>query len=414
MQAGVMHPLPCIRFSILADVQIIKILLMDIGSFLNHFQLTAWQESEELEWKLSTRESKDITQSVTAFANTRGGVLVCGVKDNGEIVGQDISDATIREMTQTILANTQERLYPSIERFTLEGKGVLVFSISASPLRPHVAYGRPYLRVGSSNVVMDQSEYHRLLGAKSNGGGADRDICEDASLEDINIDKLRRFVNLANERRNLNVPLFAEPLEILESLELVRGGLLTKGAILLFGKEPTKWIPSAELRAAQFKDDTRDIFLSQDVFRGDLFDQFESAIQFVKKCLPLQIDTSKVGNRASLKIPLTVVQELVANALVHRDYRDAASSYLNIIAEDSFEISNPGTLPAPRVTPETMLLPHPSIPINRRIARVFFLAGIIEQWGEGARRAARALKERALPEPVWSSERGTVSVFVHL
>jgi ATP-dependent DNA helicase RecG len=66
------------------------------------------------------------------------------------------------------------------------------------------------------------------------------------------------------------------------------------------------------------------------------------------------------------------------------------------------------------VTPETMLLPHPSIPINRRIARVFFLAGIIEQWGEGARRAARALKERALPEPVWSSERGTVSVFVHL
>lgn len=387
---------------------------MDISSFLNQFQITDWQESEELEWKLSTRESKDIVQSVAAFANTKGGVVVCGVKDSGEIVGQDISDSTIREMTQTILANTQERLYPSIERFTLEDKAVLVFSISASPLKPHVAYGRPYLRVGSSNIVMDQSEYHRLLGAKSNGGGADRDICEDASIEEINIDKLLRFVNLANERRNSNVSLFDDPLQILESLELVRGGQLTKGAILLFGKEPTRWIPSAELRAAHFSDDSRDIFLSQDVFRGDLFDQFESAIRFVKERLPLRVDTSKVGNRASLRIPPTVVQELVANALVHRDYRDDASSYLNIIAEDSFEVSNPGALPAPRVTPDTILLPHPSIPINRRIARVFFLAGIIEQWGEGARRAARALKERGLPVPVWSSERGTVSALVHL
>lgn len=195
-------------------------------------------------------------------------------------------------------------------------------------------------------------------------------------------------------------------------LELAQGGQLLKGAVLLFGKEPTKFLPSAELRAAHFKDHNRDLFLAQRVFSGDLFDQFESAMQFVKERLPIQVDTKKVGDRTALKVPLVVVQELVANALVHRDYRDGACTYLNIVAQESLEVSNPGALPAPRLTPETMLLPHPSLPANRRIARVFFLAGIIEQWGEGARRAGRALTERGLSEPLWTSERGTVSVKV--
>ncbi len=85
---------------------------MHVSDFLNLYNIPSWHEGEKLEWKLSTREAKELVQTVVAFANSQGGVVVCGVRDGGAVVGQDISDATIRQVSQTILANTAERLYP--------------------------------------------------------------------------------------------------------------------------------------------------------------------------------------------------------------------------------------------------------------------------------------------------------------
>ncbi len=387
---------------------------MDINALLNYFEISSWQESENLEWKLSTRESKEIVQTIAAFANTRGGVLMCGVKDGGEIVGQDISDATLREISQTILANTHERLYPSIERIVVDGKAVLSVQINESPLKPHLAYGRPYKRVGPSNVSLDQSEYYLMLGQKQNGGGADRDVIEGVSLEALDQEQIKRFVAAANEKRNLNLPVFADIMQILDSLELTAAGRLTKGALLLFGRNPQQLIPQAEVRAAHFKDEKRDIFLTQRILTGNLFSQFNAIMEFAKDRLALHVDASGSGDRTSRAIPVGVIQELAANALVHRDYRDPAATYFNIIGDSELEISNPGLLPAPRITPETIHLLHPSIPVNRRIARVFFLAGIIEQWGEGTRRVWREITARGLPPPIWESTRGTVRVALRL
>jgi len=385
---------------------------MNKNDFLNLYNLSSWEESETFEWKLSTRLAKEIVQTIVSFSNTRGGVLLCGVSDDGEVVGQDISDATLREIAQTVLANTEERLYPSIERCTIEGKSVLAIHITASPLRPHNAYGRSYKRVGASNILIDQSEYFLLLGQKRNGGGADRDMCEDAPLSVLDQEAIYRFIAVANEKRNLNIPLFSDIPHILSTLELMSPTGILKGAVLLFGKNPQSLIPAAEFRVAHFADEKREVFLSQKIFTGDLFSQLTAVIDFVKERLPLVISTSLNGDRTQRKIPISVVQELVANAIVHRDYRQPSSSYLNIIGEDHLEIINPGLLPAPIICPETMHLAHPSVPINRRIARVFFLSGLIEQWGEGTRRVWRQLTEAGLPAPHWESERGIVRVVV--
>ena len=315
-------------------------------------------------------------------------------------------------MTQTVLANTSERLYPQIERLTLNDKSVLILSISESPLKPHLAYGRAYKRVGASTVVMDQGHYHLLLGQKRNGGGADRDVCPEAQISDLDLEKLGRFVALANEKRNTNISVMADPTQILESLELLQGGALTKGAVLLFGKQPQKFLPNSEFRAALFQDNKREQFLAQAIFTGTLFDQLEGVLQFAKQYLPLRIDTGVAGDRTNRLFPISAIRELVANSLVHRDYRDSSSSYFNIENAHSIEITNPGILLAPKITPETMHLPHPSIPINRRLARCFFLAGLIEQWGEGTRRVYQQLSEAGLSAPRWESERGIVRVLV--
>ncbi len=291
---------------------------------------------------------------------------------------------------------------------------MLVVSIQESPLKPHLAFGRPYKRVESSNAAMDQSEYHLLLGSKRNGAGADSEVCRDAVLEDLNPAKVERFISFANERRSLNIPIFADLTQSLGSLELLQGGLPTKGAMLLFGKNPTRFIPNAEFRAAHFSDASRSSFLEQRVFQGDLFEQLEGLLGFVKERLASRLETTRVGDRHTGVLPLWTAQELIANALAHRDYRDPSPSYLNIIGQQELEIMNPGMLPAPKITPQTIHLPHPSVPVNRRVARAFFLAGLIEQWGEGTRRAWRYFADRHLPVPVWESERGVVRVIVRL
>ncbi len=336
--------------------------------------------------------------------------MVCGVDDSGKVVGQAIEDSTFRALTQSILANTDERLVVSISRLTLESKAVIAIEVQESPLKPHLAYGEAFKRMGTSTVALAQAEYRSMLAEKQNGHGADRDLLKDCTIAEINTEILYKFISIANEKRNSNFSSLADPLDILTSLELMHAGVLTKGAVLLFGKTPQKIVPAAEIRAACFATGTRDVFLDQQIIAGTLFEQFDAAMAFVRKHILIGADTSKIGSRTSNEFPLLAVQEMIANALVHRDYHDPASIYLNIVLRTGIEVTNPGNLPGPRITPETMPLIHASLPRNRRIARVFYLASIIEQWGMGGSRISRACSTAGLMPPQWISERGSVSV----
>lgn len=384
------------------------------NDILNRYNITEWSKSESLEWKLSTREMKDIVVSLAAFSNTRGGVVICGVNDDGNILGQDISDATLREATQTILANTEERISANIERVEIEGKACLLFHVVGSPLKPHLAYGRAWKRMGSSNIQMEQAEYHLLLGQKRNGGGADRDLLPDASIENIDLNALAKFLELANDKRNTNFSLLADTLDQLTSLELSQGGILNKAALLCFGKNPEKYIPAAELRCALFTDSDKDEFIDKKVFTGNLFEQLNQGLNFARTHLPIGADTSKEGNRTISTIPVLIIQELLANALIHRDYNSPVSVYFNIVKNDYLEIYNPGALFKPQITPETIYLHNISIPPNRRLARIFFMAGIIEQWGAGTGRVYKYCHKNLGIDPVWTDENGIITVRLEL
>lgn len=162
-----------------------------------------------------------------------------------------------------------------------------------------------------------------------------------------------------------------------------------------------------------FSDSSKNLFLNQKIAEGDLFEQYEQALRFAKECIPTIVDALSGGEQRTKKaFPIDVVKELILNALVHRDYHVEIDSYFNIVKDEGFEILNPGALPAPRITPENIFADHPSIPPNRRIAKVLFVAGLIEQWGKGTSRVWSVCHKLGLPEPVWQSERGTVTVKV--
>lgn len=109
---------------------------MTRNDLVQAYGLGVWAESEHLEWKASSSNSKEIVESVAAFANT------------------------------------DERLTASVQRGVLESKQVVLMVVQESPLKPHLGYGRAFRRMGSSNVAISQAEHRQMLAEKQNGAGA--------------------------------------------------------------------------------------------------------------------------------------------------------------------------------------------------------------------------------------------------
>jgi len=110
--------------------------------------------------------------------------------------------------------------------------------------------------------------------------------------------------------------------------------------------------------------------------------------------------------------PLPALREALANALIHREYHDIANFILVKVYDDRIWFSNPGGLPE-GITVEELKQPHKSRLRNSLIARVFYLAGIIEQFGSGTVQMTRWMKEAGLPEPEFKEEMGGFSVYLY-
>jgi ATP-dependent DNA helicase RecG len=106
---------------------------------------------------------------------------------------------------------------------------------------------------------------------------------------------------------------------------------------------------------------------------------------------------------------LFALREGLVNAIVHRDYT-SVGGYVQIeVFPDRLTIRNPGQLPE-GWTIDDLEKKHESHPANPDIARVFYLRGLMEQLGMGTQKLITACKELGARAPVWSTERGTVSL----
>ena len=99
--------------------------------------MIAQGESEELEFKASF--SKDTIETAVAFANTRGGTILIGVSDDGDVVGTVCGDESLQIWANEIKQNTSPAIIPSIESFSHQNKTVVCIRVDEFPVKP-VAY----------------------------------------------------------------------------------------------------------------------------------------------------------------------------------------------------------------------------------------------------------------------------------
>jgi len=366
-------------------------------------------ESMTIEWKPSLAQIHEIIEGVAAFANTEGGRILIGVSKTGNVLGVSIGKDTIENLTNRIAQHTEPKIHPRVTVTKVQGKEIIVIDVKESNDKLALASGRPYTRVGKSTRQMSKDEYEsRILEKHKDKLHFDETICKRASLKDINARKVFWFMDKAKEEKRLIVPAKTTMKDVLARLHLIRSGKLTNAAILLFGKEPQKFFVQAKIRVARFKGTEGHDYLDMKVLEGTIPELREKALAFIAEHTKHAVFFDANQRYDKWEYPFRALEEILNNALAHRDYRSNADTHLSIY-DDRIEVWNPGELPKP-LTTAMLKGKHQSIPRNRFLAERLFYIKYIEHWGRGTNRIVEAMREEKLPDPIFEELSGGLNV----
>jgi ATP-dependent DNA helicase RecG len=242
-------------------------------------------------------------------------------------------------------------------------------------------------------------------------GPFDAAPCPDATMEDLSTEKIRLFVGIARRSRGFPLSEDTPPAQVLEHLNLLKKGLPTNAAVLLFGTEPQRFLISSEVKCAHFHGiEIRKPIPSYQVYKGTAFDLVDQAVDFVLSKINLAVGTRERSTQAPVayEMPPEVVREAIVNAVAHRDYICNGSIQVMLFS-DRLEVWNPGTLP-PTLTLERLRQPHGSVPGNPLLAESLYLTKYIERMGTGVGDMIERCRNAGLLEPEFYLTDGFVTI----
>jgi len=356
-------------------------------------------ESETVEFKESLQLKDEIGESISSFSNSKGGTILIGISDKREIKGIQIGRKTVTDLAEYIKRNTDPQIFPEIKVCRIDNRKIISIKVTESNEKPVFFKSYAYKRVGDTNQRISSSEIRRL--AKESRGKTywDEQICEEATLEDINEEEVRWFLKEARRERNLNIPIDTSVNEVLMRLNASINGRPTNASILLFAKEPQNFFLQAEVRCVRFKgNEPVKPFIDMKIFKGNIIEQVDKSLDFILEHTPKAVWLAgKAQREEKYAYPPEAIREAIVNAVCHRDYNTPSNAQIRVF-DDTIEVWNPGSLPD-NWTVEKLKQKHESIPKNPLIANQFFLIKFIEKWGTGTNDMIKECLDWGLPEP---------------
>lgn len=383
---------------------------MDLRELEN---LVAIGEGENLEFKKTSGLLRAAGETLCAFLNGGGGRVLIGVTDMGRIVGQDVSDSTLRDV-----ASTLKMLEPAvsifIERFPVSGSKEVI-SLYAPPAperRPFAFRGRSYQRVGATTSIMPQERHTELVLEREHSRHRwENHRADGVTVAGLDSEAILRTIRLARDTGRLSEADGSEIGDILDRLGLRDEGHLLNAAVVLFGARFMPHYPQCQLRLARFKGTEKSEFLDQRQLEGHAFDLLDEAMLFLRRHLPVagRIEPGLFERVDEPLFPPMALREALVNALCHRDYSRAGGAVSVAIYDDRLELWSDGTLPF-GITVEDLKREHQSRPRNPLVANVFYLRGLVERWGRGTQKIVELCVKAGHPEPEFVEQSGAVCV----
>jgi ATP-dependent DNA helicase RecG len=172
---------------------------------------------------------------------------------------------------------------------------------------------------------------------------------------------------------------------------------LNQTGVLFFTKEPTQRLFHVSVVCALFKGTGKAYILDRKELIGNLLENVEDALIFLKKHLQLrwEITSESTRRKEILELPEVALREAMVNAVCHRDYLEQGAQVMVEIFDDRVEIYNPGGLP--QGLPEKDF-GRRSVCRNPNIAGLLLRCDYIEKMGTGIERIRAALERESCPK----------------
>ncbi len=301
-------------------------------------------EDSKTQFKVNITNPTQLAQELVAFANTLGGQLLIGISDQGHIIG--LTDEDVRRLNQMVgnAASQMVRppLYPVTEMMKIEDKNVMIVHIPFSANRPYATKDGIYLtRVGADKRRIEQDELRRLF-QESGKLYAEEMPFAVTDWQDLDVGL---FADFYRKKYHSDWDHDADLAQVFENLNLAADGRFNLAAILLFGKNIGKYYPLSQITGVSFfgNDLTGTTYRDNELMEGNLKTLFSAGAAFINRNLK-KTQNGSFNESGRPEIPLLVFEELLVNALIHRDYFINSSIRL-LIFDNRIEIISPGRLP---------------------------------------------------------------------
>ena len=338
------------------------------------------KESETLELKRSTSELKEGLETIVAILNKHhSGKLYFGIRNDGTVVGQSVTDKTLRDLSQAISNHIDPKIYPKIEKVKMEGADCILVEFEGEE-NIYYAYKKPFVRVGTENRQMDPKEIERIILRKGLQKEPWDGYPSKASKEDVNEKLLQEFIMRGNEAGRIDFRHQGLESTLNKLGLLLENGRLTNAGQILFCDDN-----HLEVQTAIFAGTDKLTFLDIHLLKGNLFHMLKETEIYLKSHMKWNVKFGKMERDEIPEVPIKALREAIVNSLCHRDYANPKGNEIAIF-KDRIEIYNPGQFPEEYEPEDFIRGEERSILRNPLIANTIYLSKDIEKWGSGLKR----------------------------
>jgi ATP-dependent DNA helicase RecG len=303
-------------------------------------------EDSRNQFKADITNAASLAAEIVAFSNMEGGRIFVGVGDGGEITGLSRADVS---RLNALLSNAASQLVrppvnPLTENIETPAGLVMVVTVDKGIAKPYMDNsGAIWVKSGADKRrVTSREEMQRMFQSSSLIYGDEVPV-HNLTLDALDMYEFRHYIKQQYGDVELEE---GEREQWLHNLNLMRDGVFNVAGALLFTHEPERRLPAFVVKCASFPG--TDIHTSQyadsEDIAGALRQVFKDTLAFVSRnLLRLQKDKS-VNSVGEMEIPKVTLEELIINALVHRDYFVSAPVRVFVFG-DRVEIVSPGHLP---------------------------------------------------------------------
>ncbi len=354
-------------------------------------------EGEGLSVEFKERYTPRIDEDIVAFANARGGTLLIGVRDEGTIAGERLTN-DLKAKINSLARNCN----PPISVTITQSGEVIAIEVPEGEEKPYSCSSGYYRRLDATTQKMNRDEL-RIMFADHEPLPFEEKTVRGFTFDDISKTKVSAFIKEADLRIGS-----ISSAEFLRSLKVADETGIKNAGILFFAKKAYDHLHQAQMTLLAFKGTTRQHIYDRRDVRDDLLTQFNEGLAFLQKHLNVRSEIKGVNREDIYEIPLNVLREALVNALMHRDYSVTGTQVSIEIYDDRVEFINPGGLPKGLSVRD---LGKVSVRRNELIADLFFRLHKVERIGMGIQKMKEAMAGAGLAEPKFTSDAFFQAVF---